>query len=201
MSNRNDIQIELVEDNFQYLHVRAMDSESNSWLLMVVYASLGDNERNETWRNILALSARIIQSWLLVGYSNKIASPGEQKGGAPPDLQKCLQLASWINYCKLVQVSTIGTKFTQRGPKRDTRNRVFKKLDRVMCNVKCRLQYHQGFANVLPRIESGHHPIIVLVNGKPRKHGERPFRFVAAWTTHPNSSNLIHDNWKHTNII
>lgn len=110
MWSRNDIQINLVEDNLHYLHVRVTDNEFNSWLLTVVYASPRDNEINETWSNILALHARINEPWLLLGDFNEIASLGEQKGGAPPELQKCLQLARWINDCKLVEVS-IGTKF------------------------------------------------------------------------------------------
>jgi hypothetical protein len=70
--------------------------------------------------------------------------------GGQADIGKCLQFNQWINECNLMEVTTAGTKFTWRGPQWNGRDRVFKKLDRVLCNVSWRLKYHDGFAKVLP---------------------------------------------------
>ncbi|GAU31065.1 hypothetical protein TSUD_322020 [Trifolium subterraneum] len=90
------------------------------------------------------------------------ASPRMKKKGVQADTRKCLQFNRWINECNLMEVTTTGTKFTWRGPQWNGRDRVFKKLDRVLCNVSWRLRYHEGFAKVLPRVEFDHHPIIVI---------------------------------------
>ncbi|GAU46481.1 hypothetical protein TSUD_402360, partial [Trifolium subterraneum] len=95
----------------------------------------------------------------------------------------------------LMEVTTVGTKFTWRGPQWNGRDRVFKKLDRVLCNVSWRLRYHEGFAKVLPRVQSDHHPIIVLLEGEPNVGKNRPFRFEAAWTTHDNFQQVLQENW------
>jgi hypothetical protein len=94
-----------------------------------------------------------------------------------------------------MEVHTMGTKYTWRGPKRNNHDRVFKKLDRVMCNSDWRLKYHEGFAKVLPRVQSDHHPIMLLSNGEPCNGGNRPFRFEAAWISHANFPRLINDKW------
>lgn len=114
------------------MHVKVTDHDTRTRLLTVVYASPHDMERAETWRNIRTLSTTINEPWLLVGDFNEISSTTEQKGGAPPDQQRCLAFSKWINDCNLVEVSTVGTKYTWRGPKWDGRARVFKRLDRVL---------------------------------------------------------------------
>jgi len=73
----------------------------------------------------------------MMGDFNEIASPDEKKGGTQVDLRICLHFSDWINECNLMDVNTVETKFTWRGPKWNGYGRVFKKLDRVLCNVDC----------------------------------------------------------------
>ncbi|PNX77058.1 hypothetical protein L195_g033019, partial [Trifolium pratense] len=165
------------------------------WLLTVVYASPREQERGETWNKLRQLAANINEPWLMVGDFNEIASPEEKKGGAQVDIKKCQQFNSWINECNLLEVTTAGTKFTWRGPKWNGRNRIFKKLDRVLCNISWRLKYDEGFAKVLPRVQSDHHPIIVLTEGEPNNDRDRPFRFEAAWFCHAEFHSFLKDKW------
>jgi hypothetical protein len=130
-----------------------------------------------------------------MGDFNEIASPDEKKGGVQADIRKCLQFNRWINECNLMEVTTAGTKFTWRGPQWNGRDRVFKKLDRVLCNVSWRLRFQEGFAKVLPRVQSDHHPIIVIHDGETNAGTNRPFRFEAAWATHENFRQLLQENW------
>lgn len=60
-----------------------------------------------------------------------IASPLEQKGGAAIDLAKCYEFRDWINSCNLVDLGTIGSRFTWRGPKWQNHNSICKRLDWV----------------------------------------------------------------------
>jgi hypothetical protein len=95
-----------------------------------------------------------------------------------------------------MEVHTIGTKFTWRGPKWNGHDRVFKKLDRVLCNVAWRLKFHEGLAKVIPRVQSDHHPLVILSEGMPINDGNRPFRFEAAWITHVDFNRLLTNNWE-----
>jgi hypothetical protein len=38
--------------------------------------------------------------------------PKKKKGGAQFYISKCVELSNWINECILMEVHTIGTKFT-----------------------------------------------------------------------------------------
>jgi len=193
--NRSDIQIQLIQSDFHFLHVQVSGNNTDPWLLTVVYASPRENERHNTWQLLRQLSTSINKPWLMMGDFNEIAYPGEKKGGAPTDVRKCQIFNSWINDCNLMEVITAGTRFTWRGPKYNGRDRVFKKLDRVLCNIDWRLKYHDGFAKVLPRVQSDHHPIIVLIEGEATTNRNRPFRFEAAWTSHVEFNNFLNSKW------
>lgn len=143
--NRQDIQFEVIQNNFHFIHVQVREQGVDPWLLTVVYASPRENERDTTWYQLRGLATNIHEPWIMMGDFNEIANPNEKKGGVQPDLRKCLNFSNWMNDCRLMELTTIGTKFTWRGPKWNGRDRVFKKLDRVLCNVEWRLKYDEGF--------------------------------------------------------
>jgi hypothetical protein len=68
-------------------------------------------------------------------------------------------------------------------------------LDRVLCNVAWRLKFHEGFAKVIPRVQSDHHPLVILSEGVPYSGGVCPFRFEFVWVTHAHFSRLVAKNW------
>lgn len=189
----------MIQNDFHFIHVKVKEKDNDPWFLTVVYASPRENERATTWHQLKVLADGIQEPWMMVGDFNEIASPDEKKGGAQDDPRKCLNFSNWINECKLIEVTTTGTKFTWRGPKWNDRDRVFKKLDRVLCNVEWRLKYHEGFTKVLPRVQSDHHPLLVVMEGLPNNGGIRPFRFEAAWLSHMDFHNFLKANWERGN--
>ena len=46
-----------------------------------------------------------------------------------------------------------------------------------------------------PRVQSDHHPLVILSKGVPSSGGIRPFRFEYAWVTHADFSRLVAENW------
>lgn len=68
---------------------------------------------------------------------------------------------------------------------------MFKRLDKVLCNVDWRLHFQEGFVKVLPRVQSDHYPLLVLPEGEPNHGINRPFRFKAAWMTHSDFDRFI----------
>jgi hypothetical protein len=82
------------------------------WFLTVVYASPREHERSATWSKLHAISRTIQEPWLMMGDFNEIASINEKKGGVVVDIRRCSLFSDWINDCNLMEVHTIGTKFT-----------------------------------------------------------------------------------------
>jgi endonuclease/exonuclease/phosphatase family metal-dependent hydrolase len=135
MWNRLDINVHLIKTDFHFLHVQVSEQSMDPWLLTVVYASPRDHERNETWQRLHQMATSIQEPWIMMGDFNEIANPDEKKGGAPVDIKKCQNFNDWINDCRLMNVNTTGTKFTWMGPRWNGRDRVFKRLDRILCNI------------------------------------------------------------------
>lgn len=57
-----------------------------------------------------------------------------------------------------------------------------------------RLAFPEANAEVLPRLSSDHHPILVQCGPAPPK-GSRPFRFEVAWLTHPAYEGVVQEAW------
>lgn len=132
---------------------------------------------------------------------NDVACTSEQKGGASPDVQRCRRFSSCIhNNCGWMEVNTIGSNYTWRGPKWDGRDRVFKKIDRILCKIEWCIHYHKAFAKVLPRIQSKYHPI-VLMEGIPTQGMNRLFCFETAWSSHPEFSAFVTSRWNNNTTL
>nr|XP_025611560.1 uncharacterized protein LOC112704912 [Arachis hypogaea] len=55
--------------------------------------------------------------------------------------------------------------------------------------------FPEGYSEILSRLHSDHYPILVHCHGGPRVKGSRPFRFQAAWATHPSYKHVISKAW------
>lgn len=89
---------------------------------------------------------------MLVGDFNVIAGPHEQRGGITVDLFKCKNFINWMSSCKLMDLGSIGSRFTWRGPQWQGYDRIFKRLDRALCNVEWRLRFSDAFVSTLPGV-------------------------------------------------
>lgn len=101
---------------FHFLHVNLVGDNVPSWILTVVYGSPREGDRGATWENLRTITTSMHNLWLVLGDFNVIASPTEQKGGAPPNINKCDESFEWIHDCNLLEVTTVGSRFTWRGP-------------------------------------------------------------------------------------
>lgn len=72
--------------------------------------------------------------WLVLGDFNEICSVEEKKGGASVDTSVCLRFKGVIDSCKLIDLGSTGPRFTWRGSQVGSYSRVFKRLDRALCN-------------------------------------------------------------------
>ncbi|XP_057734803.1 uncharacterized protein LOC130950312 [Arachis stenosperma] len=75
--------------------------------------------------------------------------------------------------------------------------RVFKRLDRALCNVDWRTKFAEAKVDVLTRMRSDYHPLLVTLNPQLASRYERPFRYEAMWITHPEYKKTIRQNWNY----
>ncbi|KAF7815483.1 ribonuclease H [Senna tora] len=127
---------------------------------------------------------------------NEIADVTEQKGGSSPNSQRCRNFQNWINDCNLIDLKPSGLFFTWEGPKRPGQQKLYKRLDRVLCSASWRTTFVDASTKSITKIHSDHHPILVTSEDGNNNPGNRPFRFEECWMEHEVLKQFIKDNWQ-----
>ncbi|KAI9085918.1 hypothetical protein K1719_031995 [Acacia pycnantha] len=146
-------------------------------LFTAVYANPSEQKRLATWDSLQELASTVVEPWLLAGDFNEIKSPLEQKGGGRVNETRCRRFNGWVQNCNLLDLEAKGPFFTWKGPKWEGLERVYKRLDRCLCNVGWIEHFDNSEVRVIPRLGSDHHPILVNLNVENKKYGPRNFRF------------------------
>jgi hypothetical protein len=181
----SDVHMNVEITDFQFIHLMISFSGSPIWNFTAVYASPREELRMEGWQKLQNISRSIAGGWMIAGDFNDIATPEEKKGGALVSARRCNNFLDNINACKLMDMGSVGTKFTWRGPLVHGHERIFERLDRTLCNDEWRVMFPEAIVRVLPRIEfSDHHPIIILLQGAQTMSRKSKFRFEKAWMFH-----------------
>ncbi|XP_072058140.1 uncharacterized protein [Arachis hypogaea] len=105
------------------------------------------------------------------------------------------KFAETLAECNLFDMGAIGRNFTWfRKVKGGLQ--VAKKLDRAVINQEWRLLFPEAYNEVLARLHSDHCPLLIRCKKEgTAKKGNRPFRFQAAWLTHPLFRDVVHTAW------
>jgi hypothetical protein len=188
------VQVERVE--FQFIHVRISDAVG-SWFFSSIYASPNEEQRGILWEEMIKIANSMHDRWLIAGDFNDIGDKNEKKGGAQINYRKCAIFKERINKCKLIDLGSIGSRFTWRGPLYNGVDRIYERLDRALCNDAWRISFPNALVKVLPRVDfSDHHPILIDMCGVYVPNREKLFRFECAWTMHPKFDGDFKSWWK-----
>ncbi|KAI9117064.1 hypothetical protein K1719_012063 [Acacia pycnantha] len=129
-------------------------------LFTAIYASPNEQKRHNLWEMLYNISVEVEEPWLLAGDFNEIKSPMEQKGGGRINEVRCRNFNEWIQDCCLIDLEANGPFFTWKGPKWEGLERVYKRLDRCLCNVSWQELFVNAEIRVIPRVGSDHHPML-----------------------------------------
>ncbi|KAI9080833.1 hypothetical protein K1719_037142 [Acacia pycnantha] len=152
-----DLSVEVLPQEEQFLHYR-LKLGRKEMLFTAVYAN----------------------SWDF----NEIKTLLEQKGGGRVSESRCKKFNEWIQNCSLLDLETSGPFFTWKGPKWEGLERVFKRLDRCLCNVRWFETFEDAEVRVIPRVGSDHHPLLIKMVMDPSRAGIRNFMYEVAWQMH-----------------
>lgn len=75
------------------------------------------------------------------------------------------------------------------------RQHVMQRLDRAFLNVSWRHLFAEAYVETLSCTHSDHHPLLLRCGGNELERLEWPFRFLAAWSTHPDYGSLVNGAW------
>ncbi|XP_057810311.1 uncharacterized protein LOC131024792 [Salvia miltiorrhiza] len=100
----------------------------------------------------------------------------------------------WKQEGGLMEIRTQGRKYTWYQPSGACKS----KLDRFLVNEKWLRVWASTSSRGIQRLVSDHCPIILTT--KSTDWGPRPFRFINAWTSHPEFAQLVEKVWGETKL-
>ncbi|XP_072094178.1 uncharacterized protein [Arachis hypogaea] len=131
--------------------------------------------------------------WMTVGDFNEIVAPDESTGAYFSSHRASL-LTTTLDDCKLFDLKVTGRRYTWYRAVQAGKD-LAKKLDRALVNEAWMTMFPEGYSEILSRFHSDHCPILVRYHGDPRVKDCCPFRFQAAWATHPSYKHVISKAW------
>lgn len=141
-----------LRNEFQFIHFEVPMQHHSSWFLTLVYASPVEELRTELWRDISDMAASMHGNWLLAGDFNDIVDSSERRGGGPINTRKCHLFRDRIQQCGLIDMGSVGSKFTWKGAMHGVYDRAYARLDRSLCNDLWRTSFPNAFVRTLPRV-------------------------------------------------
>ncbi|KAF7826344.1 ribonuclease H [Senna tora] len=192
--NQN-VKIKCIQKDDQFIQMELEKENGDKWGIIAVYASPNTQTRNAIWPILEDICNTYPHPLILAGDLNEIAAESEQRGGSPPNSQRCYNFNNWINSCNLIDMHTDGPFFTWEGPKRPGQEKLYKRLDRVLCSTEWSTAFPDAAAKCLMKLHSDHHPILLTTEEQITNPGDRPFRFEACWLQHKEFKKFVEEKW------
>ena len=158
-------------------------------MCLAIYASPVLSIRSSLWGYLTNLCRDLGRHWLVVGDFNEVCLESELKGCSFIPSRANL-FSDCLNYCGLVDLHVVGGKYTWQSSIQG-KPTMFKRLDRAVVDAEWRFLCPNAFVEVLPRIYSDHHPLLLRCEGLPATTGMRPFQFEATWVTHQDFPEIV----------
>lgn len=78
-------------------------------------------------------------------------------------VRRCIIFQDCMNSCKLIDLGTIGPKYTWRSLMYHGGHRIYEKLDCALGNEEWRFRFPDAQVKVLARVEFlDHHPLLIM---------------------------------------
>ncbi|KAI9070534.1 hypothetical protein K1719_047503 [Acacia pycnantha] len=189
------LMVDIIRRDDQFIHCK-VGLGGSSMAFTAIYASPSEQRRGRIWSILQNIASNMVEPWLLAGDFNEIKSPLEKKGGGRINETRCARFNDWIQDCNLIDIEANGPFFTWKGPKWEGLERVYKRLDRCLCNAQWQGVFQSAEVNIIPRLSSDHHPLLINLHAEVRERMVRPFKFEAMWLIHDQFKTLVQNNWR-----
>lgn len=159
-----------------------------------IYAPNDVGARGKLWDSLILLRRDFPKPWCLGGDFNEIRNMGERRGCSRRD-RGMRDLNNFIDRCEVSDLNLLGRKFTWCNGNDGGK---WSRIDRFMVHPEW-LEHFKVKLWGLPSIISDHCALLLMED--KRDWGPRPFRFINAWTKHPDFSPFVKKVWNETNVV
>ncbi|XP_050222224.1 uncharacterized protein LOC126672322 [Mercurialis annua] len=188
----NDIRVTILHNHKQFIHTFLIyGNDTENFFFTTVYGSPNISKRHALWNNLFSLNIDCSDPWLLAEDLNAILSSVDRKDEARLRNIGCPFFNNFLNTDALGQLSFVGPAYTW------TRGTLFQRLDRGLCNNTWSTKFPNVAVHHLARISSDHRPVLInLYNQRINVSTQNSFLFLAAWLTHKDFNQVVHNCWK-----
>ncbi|KAF9608966.1 hypothetical protein IFM89_012143 [Coptis chinensis] len=186
--------------NFNYFVVASRGLAGGLWCMWeadldiqyisCIYGSPQPLTRRNQWQLLESFLPPNDAPWLCIGDFNDVACIDEKRGGPPVPASQIKHFTEAIQNCMLMDVGFIGSPYTWCNNQQGLR-RVFKRLDRAMCNAQWRTLFPNAQLHHVLTVDSDH-KLLMLDCVPMLKKLKRPFRFEAMWLSDPTCKEVVH---------
>ncbi|XP_028083443.1 uncharacterized protein LOC114284694 [Camellia sinensis] len=162
-------------------------------VIVNLYAPNEVGQRGKLWETLLKLNEEFPNPWCLGGDFNEIRSIGERKGCSRRD-KGMKELNEFIDKSEVNDLPLLGRRYTWCNSREGEK---WSRIDRVLVEPKWLESFNLKLWG-LPIALSDHSPLLLMES--ERDWGPRPFRFLNAWTLHPNFSPFVEKWWKENDV-
>ncbi|XP_062174673.1 uncharacterized protein LOC133879886 [Alnus glutinosa] len=194
----SDVQLEI--HNYSRRHINAMIQNQNkayTWKLRCFYGHPEVGKREEGWNILRCVSQMALSPWMCVGDFNEILTNSEKSSNIVRPRSQMKAFQSALEDCSIADLGFHGPKFTWcngRFGGEFTREH----LDRAVSNVEWNRIFDTVEVEVLARISSDHHPLLVHFSNSQEIHWTKyiTFRFEASWTKKSDYAPIMKKAWQ-----
>ena len=134
--------------------------------------------------------------WLVIGDFNEIRCQAEKEGGALRPVQQMAQFNASINYCGLMEVGFVGSKFTWLYQRRDS-TQIRERLDRALASTDWHSLFPTTKLHHKSSSASDHNPLLLhLFSKKNHQKYKKIFRFESMWLKDERCEKVVIEAWE-----
>ncbi|KAL8143344.1 hypothetical protein V2J09_016376 [Rumex salicifolius] len=178
----------------QHITVEISRQGDIPWVLSAVYASPDYYKRSQLWAALGDFTRMNNKPWLIGGDFNATLDSTERTYDSDYANRASDAFASWVDHSQLVNLGYSGPRFTW---KYGTTMRTYRanRLDRFLCSDSWRILFPEAMVKHLSAAHSDHVPLCLCSHPPAASSGDRPFRFLAAWTLSEEFKEIVAAGW------
>ncbi|KAG7583244.1 Endonuclease/exonuclease/phosphatase superfamily [Arabidopsis suecica] len=192
---KSSIQMDILFEDKNLIDVQVQFGSSN-FFLSCVYGDPDSSLRGIVWERLNRLGIGRRDRWCMVGDFNAILHNGEKLGGPRRADSLCKPFADMLDTCDMVEMSSVGNKFTWAGRRGD--HWIQCRLDRAFGNKDWFVHFPASNQAFLDMRGSDHRPVLIsLIASQDVYRGQ--FRFDKRFLHNREVKAAISKAWKPRN--
>ncbi|KAL8141026.1 hypothetical protein V2J09_007047 [Rumex salicifolius] len=182
----------------QHITVEITRNGDIPWVLSAIYASPDYYKRGQLWSALGDFARANSRPWLIGGDFNATLDRSERTYDSEYANRASATFAEWVDDSQLVDLGFSGPCFTWKYGTNMPTYRA-SRLDRFLCSDSWRWLFPEAVVQHVPTSHSDHCPLSLRSHPPEVATGNRPFRFLAAWTLSDNFKDIVSTSWSREN--